>query len=93
MIWLSDYFDGWLPACAGMTDFFVMYGAKIAALEEIVKQQAARIAELARRLNKNSSNGSKPPSSDGMKKPPRTNSLREKVKIKVVVSQTIKVRR
>jgi len=28
LIWVSDYFDRWLPACAGMTDFFVMYGAK-----------------------------------------------------------------
>jgi len=29
LIWVSDYFDRWLPACAGMTDFFVMYGDKI----------------------------------------------------------------
>jgi hypothetical protein len=28
LIWVSDYFDRWLPACAGMTDFFVMYGEK-----------------------------------------------------------------
>jgi len=28
LIWVSDYFDRWLPACAGMTDFFVMYGAQ-----------------------------------------------------------------
>ena len=51
--------------------------AKIAELERVVQQQAARIAELEKRLNKNSSNSSKPPSSDGLKKPPRTGSLRE----------------
>ncbi len=56
--------------------------AKIAELEEIVKQQATRIVELERRLSKNSSNSSKPPSSDGLKKPPRTSSLREKGKHK-----------
>ena len=39
--------------------------------EEIVKQQATRIVELERRLSKNSSTSSKPPSSDGLKKPPR----------------------
>ena len=56
--------------------------AKIAELEEIVKQQATRIVELERRLSNNSSNSSKPPSSDGLKKPPRTSSLREKGKHK-----------
>jgi hypothetical protein len=56
--------------------------AKIAELEEVVKQQAARIAELERRLNKNSNNSSKPPSSDGLSKPPRTISLRENGKNK-----------
>ena len=44
---------------------------KIAELEQVVKQQAAMIADLERRLNKNSSNSSKPPSSDGLGKPPR----------------------
>src|SRR5262252_2960889 len=44
--------------------------AKIAALE-------ARIAELERRLGFNSSNSGKPPSSDGLSKPPRVRSLRE----------------
>ena len=39
--------------------------------------QEARIAELERRLGLNSSNSSKPPSSEGLKKPPRVSSLRE----------------
>jgi transposase len=42
--------------------------AKIAALE-------ARIAELERRLGLNSSNSGKPPSSDGLSKPPRVRSF------------------
>src|ERR1039458_6354468 len=44
--------------------------AEIAALR-------AHIAELERRLGLNSSNSGKPPSSDGLKKPPRVASLRE----------------
>ncbi len=38
----------------------------------------ARIGELERRLGLNSSNSGKPPSSDGLKKPARVRSLREK---------------
>src|SRR5664279_3152485 len=45
--------------------------AQIAAL-------MARVAELERRLGLNSSNSGKPPSSDGMKKPARVASLRER---------------
>ena len=56
-----------------------------AALEQLPKEalitlllaQEARIAELERRLGLNSSNSGKPPSSDGLKKPPRVSSLRE----------------
>ena len=55
---------------------------KIAYLEKVVIQQAARIADLEKRLDKNSSNSSKPPSSDGLSKPPRTTSLRENGKNK-----------
>jgi transposase len=40
----------------------------------------ARIAELERRLDLNSNNSNKPPSSDGLKKPNRTKSLRGKSK-------------
>jgi len=47
--------------------------AEIAALK-------ARVAELERRLGLNSSNSSKPPSSDGLKKPARVRSLRERSK-------------
>ncbi len=46
------------------------HAAEIAAL-------TARIAELERRLGLNSRNSGKPPSSDGLKKPPRTRSLRQ----------------
>ena len=51
--------------------------ARITELEALVGKQAIEIAELKRRLNKNSSNSSKPPSSDGLKKSTRTSSLRE----------------
>ena len=47
-----------------------------------IKQLEARIHELEERLNKNSSNSSKPPSSDGLGKLPRTTSLRENGKNK-----------
>lgn len=56
--------------------------ARIAELEALVAKQAIEIADLKRRLNKNSSNSSKPPSSDGLKKPARTSSLRESGKNK-----------
>jgi len=48
-----------------------------AALKELIEGLQNRIAELERRLGLDSSNSSKPPSSDGLKKPARTMSLRE----------------
>ena len=54
--------------------------------------QEARIAELERRLGLNSSNSGKPPSSDGLKKPPRTSSLRQASGKKPVGSRAIRAR-
>jgi len=48
-----------------------------AALRATVAELTARVAELERQLGLNSGNSGKPPSSDGLKKPPRTQSLRE----------------
>jgi transposase len=51
--------------------------AENGALKELITGLQAKIAELERRLGLNSSNSGKPPSSDGLKKPARTKSLRE----------------
>lgn len=45
---------------------------------EQIAALTARVAELERQLGLNSSNSGKPPSSDGLKRPSRTGSLREK---------------
>ena len=50
----------------------------IAKQDEYIAKQDERIAKLERRLGLDSSNSGKPPSSDGLKKPSRTQSLREK---------------
>lgn len=52
--------------------------ALIAVLRAENASLKARIAELERRLELNSSNSGKPPSSDGLKKPARVMSLRER---------------
>src|SRR5215468_9181672 len=51
--------------------------AENAALKKALAASDARVAELERRLGLNSSNSGKPPSSDGLTKPPRVRSLRE----------------
>jgi transposase len=50
--------------------------AIIAAQREIIATLTARVADLERQLGLNSTNSGKPPSSDGLKKPPRSQSLR-----------------
>src|SRR5450755_3943897 len=47
-------------------------------LQTLIGALQARIAELERQLGLNSSNSGKPPSSDGLKKPPRVSNLRER---------------
>lgn len=49
----------------------------IAQQQEIIEQLRQEVAELKEKLNKNSSNSSKPPSSDGLSKP-KPKSLRKK---------------
>ncbi len=64
-------------APASAEDVIAALRAEIAARDKIIESLLARVAELERRLGLNSSNSGKPPSSDGLKKPPRTTSLRE----------------
>ena len=52
--------------------------ALVAALEAENAALKARLAELERRLGLNSSNSGKPPSSDGLTKPARARSLRDR---------------
>ena len=54
----------------------------IASLRAEILALRAEVAELRRRLGLDSSNSSKPPSSDGLKRPARVRSLREKSKRK-----------
>src|SRR3954451_15001897 len=50
--------------------------AENAALRSQIVGLLARVAELEHRLGLNSSNSGKPPSSDGLKKPPRVSNQR-----------------
>ena len=52
--------------------------AVIKRQERQIVEQSKRIVELEKQIKRNSQNSSKPPSSDGLSKPPRTQSLRTK---------------
>src|SRR4051812_24353340 len=65
------------PAAASRDAVIEALRAENALLRAENTALAARLAELERRLGLNSSNSGKPPSSDGLKKPPRVSSLRE----------------
>jgi transposase len=72
------------PSPPAKPEEIARYESVIAELQSLnaalrVQNEAlvARVAELERRLGLNSSTSSKPPSSDGLKKPKRTTSLRE----------------
>ena len=62
---------------AGMAVANAALRAENAALRKTITTLTAGIAELERRLGLNSANSGKPPSGDGLGKPPRTRSLRE----------------
>ena len=69
-----------LKKIAELEQIIELQAAQIKSQAEQIKSQAAKITLLEKRLNKNSRNSSKPPSSDGLSKPPRTSSLRDKGK-------------
>ena len=50
----------------------------VAELTDKIEELTKKISELTEQKNKNSNNSSKPPSSDGLKKPNKDRSLREK---------------
>lgn len=70
--------DAASAALATAKEIIAAQQAQIEMLKELVASLTSRVAELERRLGLNSTNSGKPPSSNGLKKPVRISSLREK---------------
>ena len=68
--------DGLTSAVGGEAVIELLRAENVLLRAEVVAL-TGRLAELERRLGLNSSNSGQPPSSDGLKKPPRVSSLRE----------------
>ena len=63
---------------AAVVEHFLGVGQQMEELAGQLEKQAAALKELQGRLEKNSQNSSKPPSSDGYSKRKRTESLRKR---------------
>src|SRR5215212_1533309 len=68
--------DAASAALATAKEIIAAQQAQIEVLKELVASLTSRVAELERQLGQTSTNSGQPPSSDGLQKPPRTQSLR-----------------
>ena len=65
-----------------LTQIITQQQGKIVSLEASIVTQGGKIEELTKRVAKNSSNSSKPPSTDGLRKKPAPQSLPDTSQVK-----------